>query len=174
MGEEEKRTVTISTMPPLLKARLDYYKKKPPHFYPAFDRVFIIPLDDADQMDTTAGGIAIAQETKNKLGAQRGLLVAAGAKAIEELYSMGIGLGHVVYTMRFSRFERTYQSKEDRMFYRAMICTAGEVMGSEDLYNAIEAGDISFQLDVKEGTVQVCDRENDRPRNDPPPREYGV
>lgn len=176
MSEEkkEKRTVAIPVMPPRLKERLRYYDKKAPHFAPAFDRVFIIPLDDADQADSTAGGIVLAQQTKDKLGAQRGLLVAGGAKAIEELYSMGIGLGDVVYTMRFSRWERTYQSKEDKNFYRVLIVTSGEVCASEDLHRAFEDGEYEYRLDIDTGDVEVHDRENVRPRQDPAPREYGV
>lgn len=172
--EKQRRTVPIPVMPAKLKERLGYYKKKAPHFAPAFDRVFIIPLEDADQADTTAGGIVIAQEIKDKMGAQRGLLVAAGAKALEELYSMGIGLGDRVYTMRFSRFVRQYQSLEDKQFYKVQVCTAGEVMGSEDLYRAFADGEYEYRLDLDTGSVEICDRENERPRNDPAPRDYGV
>ena len=173
---EEKRKMTMPVMPAKLRERLKFYDKKMPHFAPAFDRVFIIPLDDADQLETTGTGgveLVVPDEVKAKLGAQRGLLVAAGAKAYEQLYSMGIGLGDRVYTMRFSRFERTYQSKEDRRFYRVQIATAGEVMGSEDLYDQFEAGEMFMEMDA-DGNVTLSDREETRPRNDPPPRDYGV
>lgn len=171
---EEKRKVTLSVMPNMLRERLKFYDKKMPHFAPAFDRVFVIPLEDADQQDTTAAGLHLAQETKTKMGAQRGLLVAAGAKAMEELYSMGIGLGHRVMTMRFSRWQRTYQSKEDKRFYQVLICTAGEIAASEDLYDQLEKGELFFELDVESGSVCIEDREGARERRDPAPREYGV
>jgi co-chaperonin GroES (HSP10) len=171
---ESPRRVHLHVMPPLLKARLDFYKLKVPHFAPAFDRVYVMPLEEADQMDTTAGGIVLSDQTKQSLGAQRGLLVAAGAKALEELYSMGIGLGHRVYTMRFSRWVRSFQSPEDKKFYKTGIFTAGEVMGSEDLFEHLQNGDLWYELDTKTGDVEICDREEKRERRDPAPREYGV
>lgn len=172
MGEH-RRTIVIPVNPPRLKARMEFYKAVMPPFAPLFDRVFIYPLDDADQADTTAGGIVVPQQVKDKFGAQRGIIIAAGPKAIEHLYSGGVGLGDIVYTARFSRWERQYQAR-DKSFHRVLICTAGEITASQDLFDDFEKGDLWYELDVEEGTVTVHDRENTRERNDPPPRDYGV
>lgn len=170
---EHKKTITIPVNPPRLKERMSYYKAQMPTFMPLFDRVFVYPLDDADQADTTAGGLVVPQSVKDKHGAQRGIIIAAGPKAIEHLYSAGVGIGDIVYTARFSRWERSYQAK-DKSFHRVMICTAGEITSSQDLYDQFEKGDLWYELDVKTGDVQVNDRENARERNDPPARDYGV
>jgi len=161
-----ERTAVVPFMPPRLKARLEHYKIELPAFAPTFDRIFVAPLDTADQPDTTAGGIVIARQTQQQYGAQRGLLVMAGAKAIEQLYAHGIAIGDIVITARLSVWERQYMAKGRP--HKVLIVRASEIVGSEDLQAAYEKGDLWLEMNVAEGSVALADRENgERKRSDP-------
>jgi co-chaperonin GroES (HSP10) len=155
------------------RERLEAYKVKLPPFAALFDRVFIYPLDEADQPDTTAGNIVIPQSVQAKTGAQRGIIVDMGPAAVEQLYSVGVEVGDIVITARFSRWERTYFAA-DRTMHRVMICTAGEITASEDLQKLLVEGDAWYEMN-EDGEVEYAVRgEEARKRNDPGRREYGV
>lgn len=149
--------------PPKLKARLEHFKIRPPTFMPTFDRIFVAPLKAEDlpenAPDATASGIVVPETTKSVMASQIGLLVAAGPKAIEELYSYGIGLGDIVVTARFSPHERRYFSG-GRMS-SVLILRAAEVVGCEDLATAFDKGDLWYEMQP-DGKVIVCDRESPR------------
>lgn len=159
-------SVVVPLKPPRLMARLEYYKAKLPPFAPQFDRVFVYPIDTADQPTATAAGIILADVTKERANAQRGLLIMAGAKGVEELYSHGIGIGDIVITARLSPWSRMWLDPEGRQ-HRVLILTAGDITASEDLATAYDKGDFWMELDP-EGRVHICDRDDARDRNDPP------
>jgi co-chaperonin GroES (HSP10) len=161
--------VNLPLIPRRLKARLEYYRAELPPFVPIFDRIFVYPLDTADQPETTAGGIVLAKQTKEKLGAQRGILVMAGAKAMEQLYSHGVNIGDIVITARLSPWERSYYSKDKRP-HRVLVLRAAEVVADEDLYDKYESGDWALRLNVADGTVTL----DDRVRVDPPENDEGI
>jgi co-chaperonin GroES (HSP10) len=151
-----------------LKRRMEQHGIELPRFAPCFDRIYVYPLDKATQPDSTAGGIILADSTKQKLAAQMGVLIMAGPKATEELYGHGIGIGDVVVTARLSPWERTYFSKTNKP-HRILVLRASEVVGSEDLFEAYESGDLFMQMDDT-GRVTIVDRE----RIDPPDNDEGI
>lgn len=165
----ESRVVALA--PPKLRARLEAFRIELPTFQPVYDRVFVAPLDSYGQPDKTVGGIVIAEQSKRRLAAQVGLLLAAGVKALEELYSHGVELGDIVMMARFSHWERGYlaQNREHRIY----ILQAGEIVGSEDLKTRIDQGDIWMEMDASTGEASFHDRDRGRGRNDPPRIDLG-
>jgi co-chaperonin GroES (HSP10) len=163
---QPRRLLQVPTMPALLKARLEFFKITPPNFAPVFDRIFVAPLEDKE-MEETAGGIKLAAVTKAKLSSQRGLLMGAGAKAVEELYAHGISLGHIVVCVRFSPHERSYMTGGH--MHSMLLLRSSEVIGSEDLQIAYDKGDAYLEM-ASDGEVAFCTRdEGSRARVDPPP-----
>lgn len=160
--------VRFPLRPPKLVDRMREHGIEFPRFAPAFDRVFVYPLDKQTQPDATAGGIILAEQVKQKLVAQVGVLIMAGPKAIEELYGHGISVGDVVVTARLSPWERTYFSKTNRP-HRILLLRASEVVGSEDLLEALESGALQMEMDSS-GHVTIADRE----RIDPPQGDEGI
>lgn len=160
--------IRIPLRPAKLEARMKEHGIEFPRFAPAFDRVFVYPLDKQTQPDATAGGIILAEQVKQKLVAQVGVLIMAGPKAIEELYGHGISLGDVVVTARLSPWERTYFSKANRP-HRILLLRASEIVGSEDLLDAYESGELHMEMN-SDGRVTVADRE----RIDPPQGDEGI
>lgn len=156
-----------------LAARLERHKAKLPPFLPLFNRVFVYPVEEDDQPDTTAGGIVLARTTKQRLGAQRGILCAAGPAAYEQLWPYGVSIGDYVITMRLSPWERFYVDKEGHP-HHILILYASDITASEDLLTAHDKGDLWMEM-APDGEVSVCDRETGaRDRKDPEEPEYGV
>lgn len=163
----------MSLRPPKLEKRIREYGIAMPTFAPVFDRVFVYPTDRQDLPESTAGGIILAESTKTRLGAQRGILIAAGPIAIEQLYGHGISLGDIVLVARFSPWDRAYMGVKAgdtrASMHRMMVLRAAEVVGSEDLLTALEAGELQMEMD-SDGRVQIHDRQ----RVDPPTNDEGI
>ncbi len=160
----EVATVDFPHIPPHLEARMKEYGIELPSFAPVFDRVFVYPLDRADQPDATAGGIILPEVTKARLGAQRGVLVAAGPKAVEQLYSHGVVLGDIVISARLSPWERSYASSAGNV-HRVLVLRSEDIVGCEDLLRAYSSGELRLVMD-EGGHVQLSDRERIDPGTD--------
>lgn len=158
----------VPLLPPQLEAAMALYKMEMPPFYPVFDRALVYPVEiAADQSDTTSGGLVIPELAKKRANAQLGVLIAAGIKAREELYSHGIELGDIVVMARFSHWERNYFSATNQP-HRVYILQAGEIVASVGLKRRMDKGDIWMEMD-RAGKVMFHDRE----RNDPPQIDLG-
>ncbi len=167
---EPAKSMTVHLNPPLLRKRLEHWKIDPPTFAATYDRIFVYPLEDAP--DKSAGGIVLPGEMTDKLSSQRGLLMKAGPKGIEQLYSHGISLGHIVVCARFSPYQRQYMSRGK--VHDMLVLRASEVLGSEDLQTAYDNGDMWMEM-APDGTVELCDREaGTRKRADPEDNPEGI
>ena len=151
---------------PLLLHRVEQFKITLPKGRPVFDRIFVYPLEDKDQSEKIDGS-ALYKPTsaKNKLGASRGVLVKAGIRALEQLWSHGIELGHIVLTARLSPWQREYEGKGT--IHTVLVLRASEVVSSEDLEEDILDECIGFTYIGGELSF------TDRNRTDPPLDEEG-
>lgn len=156
MRREPERLI-FPHCPPKLQQRMVEYGIELPDFAPVFDRVFVYPLERTGQPETTAGGIVLPETTRHRLGAQRGVLVGAGPKAIEQLYSHGVSLGDIVISARLSPWERSYASSAGNI-HRVLVLRAEDLVGSEDLKVAYDRGELRLEMD-ETGHVQLADRE---------------
>lgn len=159
-------SVGMPLMSKMLKARCEHFKAPLPPFHPVFDRIFVYPLKDKEQPEKSPGGIYLAPRTRERVGAGRGLLMAAGPKAVEQLYGHGIGVGHIVIVARLSMWERSYFA--DKVEHTVLVLRASEVVASEDLMTAYEKGDLWMEMQPATGEVTWADRESgSRVRSDP-------
>lgn len=161
--------VKLPLLPPKLEARMKQYGFELPNFAAIYDRVLIYPLDKKDQPDMTAGGIVLAAETKNRATAQRGVIVSAGVRALEELFAHGLGIGDVVVWARFSNWPRTYFDSRTGHPHTVYIVQAGEIAASEDLKRDLDGGVLFYEIDTETGKTNVAERE----RVDPPTKDLG-
>lgn len=130
----------------LLARRLKAFDVDMPMCQPAFDRIFVFPTNNVGESregdtDTTFKGTSIIMPAQQKgtFGASRGLLISAGLKALDELYSHGIELGHVVWYQRLSPWNRVYMG--NGRIQQVTIIRAMEIVGSEDtMANMAEKG----------------------------------
>lgn len=155
-------------MPPRLARRMAEFGIELPSFAPIYDRVFVYPTDDSDQPEKV-GELYLAQSTKNRMGAMRGVLMAAGPRAVEQLYSHGISIGDMVLCARFSTWDRAYLGASKSRVHRMMVLRSAEIVGGEDLMDAYQRGELRMVMD-HEGGVRL----HDRPRIDPPENDEGI
>jgi hypothetical protein len=177
-----EKSLKVPIMTPRLKARLEFHKARLPPFLPLFNRVFVWPIreDAKDEVASTVAGpdgkevkILRPQLNNTKLNAQRGILVAAGMKAMEYLYSHGINLGDYVITQRLSPWERAYVDRDTKREQSVMILFAPDVTASEDLLTAHENGDVWFEMN-EAGEIHLETREGPRARKETEDPEDGV
>ncbi len=154
----------------LLDERLKEHKIPAWPYQPVFDRIVVyrIPEDKAKRETAIEGGLILKPEAtldREKKSSPRGLIVAAGLKAMDELNGHGVGLGHIVWLTKWSFYshetERTAQGGVEFLFMRA-----GDVVGSEDLLTSFNDGDVTVK--VVDGQHQYVVDEDALPRFDPP------
>jgi len=157
-----------ATMPPLLAERIKQHEIVLPRGRPVFDRIFVYPLGDKDQEEKFEGtNIIKPTQSKDLYGASRGIIVKAGIKALDILWSHGIELGHTVLVARLSPWERKYEGKG--RIHKVMVLRASEIVSSEDLENDVIEERVGFEFD-RDGRLCIADRE----RVDPEETDEGI
>jgi len=162
---EVPRPQQIPIMPPRLKARLEFYKAELPPWYPVFDRIFVYPLENEDEK--TASGLYIPKVTNKEVGVGVGFIVAAGPRALEQLYAHGMGLGDIVLTARLSPWERKFIGRKSKEPHTVLVLRASEIVGSIDLLDAYEKQDMWLEMKPN-GRVNLADRHSARESINPP------
>lgn len=116
---------------------------------PVFDKVYIWQIDfTSATLDkvSESSNLVIPISVKKGLEqeASRGILVGAGAQALDQLSSHGIGLGHIVNFTKLAPFRQKVDHIEGVDYY---MCTmhAGDIIGSEDLRAAMAAGKVRVE-----------------------------
>jgi hypothetical protein len=110
----------------------------------SFDRIFVFPVDQFDDIATVAAGSPIIRPELKKLKdlqeGNRGVLISAGLTAADRLASHGIELGHMVITNKNVPFARRCDRLADGtdMFY--LVMRDADLAGSETLGEEIRAG----------------------------------
>jgi hypothetical protein len=131
-------------LPPLLEAaRLEhgitdaFFKSQP-----AFDRVFVFPIDKFGGEETYGGtSILLPKMTKERdlQEGRRGVLIGAGLTAMDRLMSHGIELGHIVTTNKNVPFvEKCERFPKFDMYF--LMMRDGDLAGSETLMAELRAG----------------------------------
>ncbi len=95
-----------------------------------FENVYVHQIATHDQ-ETTDGGIMLADSTRKRLlhSAPRGIIVSAGARALECLWSNGMDLGYIVDLIQVVPYRREIDMTLDLYL---LIIKAGDIVGSED------------------------------------------
>lgn len=136
-------------LPPLLDERRKHFLIPNGAFesWPAFDKVYLwqIPVKEGDTF--TEGGLIQMPDQSiayKRNTAPRAVLLSAGLKAMDSLYSTGIQLGHIVRFKKFAPF----------------IMPVAEINGHELAVTVVRDGDIeasedmATQINSKQGEVK--------------------
>lgn len=161
---------------PLLLHRLKQFHVPLPKLQPVYDRIVVYPLvsentdgEGPKKGRKMANGVLYAPgQATDKLDAGRGLLARAGMGALEQLWSHGIEVGHIVLTARLSPWERRFET-QDGTIREVMLLRASEVVGSEDLEDDIAEGLVDFEWG-EDGRLRIKDTN----RADPPENDEGI
>jgi hypothetical protein len=156
-----------ATATPLLLHRLKQFDISLPKGRTVYDRIYVYPLEGKDLGDKFEGSMLYKPgQSQNLYGASRGVIVKAGLRALEQMWSHGIELGHIVIVARLSPWERKYEGKG--RIHTVMVLRASEIVSSEDLEDDILEECIGFSL--KDGRLEL----EDRPRVDPDENDEGI
>lgn len=115
---------------------------------PAFDRIFVWPVSDFDGQQTygdTKILMTDVREKAEKYHTPRGILVAAGLRALDNLKSHGIELGDEIEFIESAPFLRrvgVYAGTELGMYE----LRDGDITGSRDLAKRLRSGKVKVAL----------------------------
>jgi len=130
---------------PLLLHRIAQFGIVLPKGAPIYDRIYVYPMAGKDQDEKIAGSKLFKPTSViNKYDAARGVIVKAGIGALEQMWSHGIELGHIVWVARLSPWERKYEGGGSE--HKVLVLRASELVASEDLEMDILDGAVSFEL----------------------------
>ena len=156
-----------ATVTPLLIHRIKQFKIALPTGRPVYDRIYVYPLGDKDSDERYDGtSIIKAQRVQDKYTASRGVIVKAGIGALEQMWSHGVELGHIVLVARLSPWERKYEAAGAE--HSVLVLRSSEIVASEDLEQDVmsECVGLSYGTD---GRLSF----DDRARTDPPENDEG-
>lgn len=134
---------------PLLVERAKHWGFELPSDATWADRVIVWRLPPIER---SGGGIYIPGnlDSPHVLG----VLVGAGMKALEELESNGITLGHYVKFERFAGWEHNDQTPEKLRGARFLYLNSRQILSSTDLKDALEEGRVNY-LTGEDGRVRL-------------------
>jgi hypothetical protein len=110
--------------------------------YPVFDKCYIWQISMLNGRNTYKEGGKILKPdnelAREKNTAPRGILISAGLKAMDALYSTGVEIGHIVRFKKFSPFIMPVGEIEGKEL-AVMVIRDGDVEASEDLANSLNS-----------------------------------
>lgn len=119
----------------------------------AFDRIFVfqLPRVFGDKIEGSMLFRPASAQKRDEESTPRGVIISAGLKALDNLRSNGMGIGHIVNFIRLSPWRLTVQSIAGADV-DVLILRDGDIIGSEELVSMRKAGQVETVLvNTKEG-----------------------
>jgi hypothetical protein len=137
-------------LPPLLEARRWEFLMPDGCFQTQalFDRILVMQIPYTDKSTFGDTGIIMPETTKARLGdeACRGIIVSAGLKALDNLRSNGVDLGHVIRFIRNAPWRMEVDNVLAKTVYE-LVMRDGDLIASEDLAEACRRGECRVEWD---------------------------
>jgi hypothetical protein len=166
---KEKLTEVMATpgtlgLPELLEARRLKYGMPDGLFkhQAAYDRVlcYQIPRFETETFGDTLIVRPDSVKKKDREGAPRAVIVSAGMRALDNLRSNGMDLGHVVTFLRLSPWRFPAEMVEGHEFYLLPLY-AGDIIASEDTAEELKTGKREVTTVVYQGRLEHCFKNED-------------
>lgn len=99
-----------------------------------YDRVFVfqLPMVHGDKFEGSSLYMPDTTKAREMNGAPRGIIISAGAIALDSLRSNGVDLGHIVLFVNAAPYHIRYDTIAGQM-KNLIVLTAGDIVASEDL-----------------------------------------
>lgn len=142
----------MTWLPPLLLKRKEQYKIPDVAFGGqfVFDRVGVWQIEaqdkDADKYEGTSIIKPVMVRDAEERGEPRGVIISAGAQALDCLTSHGMDLGHIVWFVRLSPWRRQVGLVDGRP-QDVLILRVGDIVASEDLAKETQQAAIYERMD---------------------------
>lgn len=134
---------------PLMAERLKKYRVPVWPGQPSYDRIYVYQIPTVDRETYVEGGVIIAPERakdRQQSVAPRGILLAAGLKAMGQLVSHGYMLGDVVWFARFSRWAVEVEGEGGKIDHICFM-RAADLVCSEDALERLRNGQLEIEMD---------------------------
>lgn len=133
----------------LLDDRIKEFNLPPCPYQPAFDRFVLVTIPEPQAARDTfvEGGLLVTPESvrdRQKKASPRGVIVAAGLTAMDQLRGHGIGLGSIVWVARFSPWRHEVEKTKDGFSIEMMFLRASDVVGCEDTLKQLHDGELKI------------------------------
>lgn len=135
----------------LLDARRLEYGITDPAFsaQAAYDRVLAVQLSQFEGETFGADSKIVMPDTvkeKELESTPRGLIISAGLRALDDLRSNGMDVGHIVHFVRFSPWRIRYDIVSGVQCF-LMVLRSGDILASEDTAAQLKAGTLRLMTD---------------------------
>lgn len=97
--------------------------------------------------------------TRNRQNTPRGIVVNIGLAAMDAMRSNGIGIGHYVHFAKNAPFRKPLDDRDELYM---VLCHAGDLVGSEDLAQAMDSGLVQVAWDTEAKQHVLVDAAGDR------------
>jgi len=120
-----------------------------------FDRVFVwqIAMQKGDKYAGSSIHMPESVQQKEKNKAPQGIIVSAGLKALDQLRSHGVDLGHRVLFAHTAPYHIRYDVI-DGQDHHLIILLAGDIIGSEDLATNLKSREVRYLARRTETAVE--------------------
>lgn len=122
----------------------------------AYDRILAIQLSQMEG-DTFGEGSAIVMpdtvRQKELESAPRGLIISAGLRALDDIRSNGMDLGHIIHFVRFSPWRIRYDIISGQQHW-LMVLRSGDIIASEDTASSLRSGKLKLMPDNVDGRLE--------------------
>lgn len=118
---------------------------------PIFDNVYLYAVPRHAEKTFVKGGSIIMTDQQadyEKHATPRGLLIAAGAGALDYLWSNGVDLGHIVNFAKYTQW-RMEAGMVELVSEYVLPLKVGQLLGSEDLKRMLRNGEARYERDPK-------------------------
>lgn len=145
-------------LPPLLEARRVAYGISNGAFrqQATFDRVLAFQISQYE--GETFGNSSIIMtdvgKKREQESAPRAIVVSAGLRALDDLRSNGMDVGHIVSFVRFSPWRMRVDTIAGMQFF-LLVLHSGDIIASEDTAAALRAGELRMKtLNRTDGAIE--------------------
>jgi len=138
-------------------------------YFPAFDRVLVFQLQDAIGEKAGKDSVIFVPEAiqhREKRGECRGVLIAAGATALDHLVAHGIEVGDVVWFSKLAVWRHVIERRDGKEI-EVMFLRSADIAGSEKLLDMVQDDEAEIVADSA-GNHQWKISGELRPRFQPP------
>lgn len=156
----------------LLEQAIKQYSIPPWPYEASYDRVivFSVPEDKAARKTFIEGGVVEKIDARNVYEQEetpRGIVVSAGLKAKDVMFSHGMGLGHMVWVARLSPWRHQVDRDANGKDIEFLFLRVGDIVGSETLKEFLRKGHVTEDM-TEEGQHKFVCNGVAIPRFDPP------
>lgn len=122
----------------------------------AYDRIMVAQFSQMESETFGKDSKIVMPDTvreKELQSAPRGVIISAGLRALDDIRSNGMDLGHIIYFVRFSPWRIRFDIVEGEQFF-LLVLRSGDIISSEDTARNLRSGKLRCMADRVENRLE--------------------